>query len=239
MMPKQIITYIMHVSEEQMMQSRDPQGRTLSDQRVVPRQSPSLSINDYPVSSDQRPAVSWERQRVPLALSTWVNNSKERECRVCLLHHMCGRVCAKLHGCLYSDLTTIYVWICWEGPVECTWCTSMEVSLLNSKYATILFFMPTRWGHSDIDMQYAWKKTLVGSCQPSHKEHNNVMANIILQSKQIRKTLSKYPKPVSGMHLSLFSINILNREQGNQRTTAPFNSYDLDIPSLNLFWNGP
>lgn len=53
-----VITYITHVSAEQMMQSGDPQGSTQSDQRVVPRQSPSPKINDYPVSSDHCPAVS-------------------------------------------------------------------------------------------------------------------------------------------------------------------------------------
>lgn len=52
------ISYIMHVSIEQMMLSKDPQERTLSHQRVVPRQSPGLSINDYPVSSDHCPVVS-------------------------------------------------------------------------------------------------------------------------------------------------------------------------------------
>lgn len=77
-----VITDIIHVSAEQMMQSRDPQGRTQSDQRVVPRQSPGLSINDYPVSSDHCPAVSWGGQRECLWPCSHGLTIQERGCAV-------------------------------------------------------------------------------------------------------------------------------------------------------------
>lgn len=43
-----------------------------SEMRVVPRQSPWLQINDYPVSSHHRSGVSWGEQTVSTAVSTWV-----------------------------------------------------------------------------------------------------------------------------------------------------------------------
>lgn len=88
-----VITDIMHVSAEQMMQSRDPQGRTQSDQRVVPRQSPGLSINDYPVSSDHCPAVSWGGQRECLWPCSHGLTIQERGCAVSGYCTACVAVC--------------------------------------------------------------------------------------------------------------------------------------------------
>lgn len=88
-----VIIDIMHISAEQMMQSRDPQGGTQSDQRVVPRQSLSLKINDYPVSSDHCPAVSRGGQRVCLWLCPHGLTIRERGCAVSGYCTTCVVIC--------------------------------------------------------------------------------------------------------------------------------------------------
>lgn len=95
------------------------------DQRVVTIQSRSLSINSYPVSSDKQPVLSWVGQRV--SAFTWVNSSTERACLLQLLCRMWSF--AKLHGCLYSVLTAMHVWLCWVVPLESTCYTTRKCSL--------------------------------------------------------------------------------------------------------------
>lgn len=170
------------------MQSRDPQGSTQSDQRVVPRQSPSFKINDYPVSSDHCPAVSWGGQRVSVAMSTWVNNSRERVCRVwlllltwdLLLNYMAAFTVMSLHSASRC---------CWVVP------SHWQGHTINICIC-LLFLMWTKQNHPGVNKKEGDKRGKQSSqevCLALTQTHNNMVTYIFLQ-------LNKDLMPVPDTH---------------------------------------